>query len=73
MALYAVIYPNAWLFQEVQENLFRVMDVGDCVVCGMPTEYLDYSVKERPKYFCGSGCFVHEAKKVYPDLFKKDL
>ncbi len=54
---YSARFPDAYIFQEVCESLFRVMDEGKCAVCGIATFFLDYTRKERPNYICSAACY----------------
>ncbi len=64
---YAARFPDAYAFQEVAERLYKMLDAGKCVVCHTATYFLDYSLPDRPRFFCGTGCYVQATRPHFTE------
>ncbi len=68
---YAARFPDARPFQEVVERLYRMLNPGKCVVCHTVTYFLDYSLPDRPRFFCGTGCYVQATRPLFVNKLVK--
>jgi len=65
---YARLYPHATAFQEVEDKLFRVIEERSCVVCFSVTQFLDYSVGQKPRAMCSEECLWQFAETTFPGI-----
>lgn len=54
---YDQTYIDAYLLQEVEPGLFKVLDPGPCISCHLLTFFLDYTTG-RPRFICSGRCFT---------------
>lgn len=55
--MYSLIYPDAPMFVELADQLFRVPASYKCICCDERTEFVDYTFEGIPIPTCSGDCF----------------